>query len=59
MSRNQYTREFKIEAVQLSEKWDKPIIEVANELGIHLTTRLLEEESLILELAEYGLEASR
>lgn len=38
MSRNKYTREFKIEAVQLSEERDKPIIDVANELGIHPNT---------------------
>jgi transposase len=38
MSRKKYTREFKIEAVQLSEERDKPIINVANELGIHPNT---------------------
>ena len=38
MSRNKYTREFKNEAVQLSEERDKPIIDVANELGIHPNT---------------------
>lgn len=38
MSRKKYTREFKIEAVQLSEESDKPIIDVANDLGIHPNT---------------------
>jgi transposase len=49
MNRRQYTREFKIEAVQLSEESDRPIIDVANDLGIHPNTlykwrkQLLEE----------------
>lgn len=38
MSRKKYTREFKIEAVQLSKESDKPIIDVANDLGIHPNT---------------------
>ena len=38
MNRKQYTREFKIEAVQLSEESGRPIIDVANDLGIHPNT---------------------
>lgn len=38
MKRKKYTREFKIEAVQLSEESDRPIIDVANDLGIHPNT---------------------
>jgi transposase len=38
MSRRKYTREFKIEAVQLSEESDRPIIDLANDLGIHPNT---------------------
>jgi transposase len=38
MSRRRYTREFKIEAVQLSEESDRPIIDLANDLGIHPNT---------------------
>lgn len=38
MSRRKFTREFKIEAVQLSEESDKPIVDVALELGIHPNT---------------------
>jgi transposase len=38
MSRKKYTREFKIEAVHLSEEDDRPIIDVANDLGIHPNT---------------------
>jgi len=38
MKRKTYTREFKIEAVQLSEEGDRPIIDVANDLGIHPNT---------------------
>jgi transposase len=38
MKRKTYTREFKIEAVQLSEESDKPIIDVANDLGVHPNT---------------------
>jgi transposase-like protein len=34
----QYTREFKIEAVQLSEESDRPIYQVAKDLGIHQNT---------------------
>jgi transposase len=30
-----YSREFKIEAVRLSELDDRPVVEVARELGIH------------------------
>ena len=35
MNRRQYDREFKIDAVKLSMKGDKPISEVAAGLGIH------------------------
>jgi transposase-like protein len=38
MIRKQYTREFKIEAVQLSEESDRPIYQVAKDLGIHQNT---------------------
>ena len=38
MKRKTYTREFKIEAVQLSEESERPIIDVANDLGIHPNT---------------------
>ena len=30
-----YSREFKLEAVRLSEMDDRPVVEVARELGIH------------------------
>lgn len=38
MSRRKYTREFKIEAVRLTEESDGPVMEVARELGIHPNT---------------------
>lgn len=38
MTRKTYTREFKIEAVQLAERSGKPITQIARELGIHPNT---------------------
>ncbi len=38
MSRRNYTREFTIEAVRLTEEGDVPVDEVAQELGIHPNT---------------------
>ena len=38
MVRRKYTKEFKLEAVRLSEDSDVPIDEVARELGIHPNT---------------------
>jgi len=53
MSRRQYSREFKIEAVQLSEESDKPVINVANDLGIHPNTLYKWRKQLL----EDGVEA--
>ena len=38
MVRRKYTKEFKIEAVRLTEDSDVPVDEVAGELGIHPNT---------------------
>lgn len=38
MVRRKYTKEFKIEAVQLAEESEVPVDEVARELGIHPNT---------------------
>lgn len=38
MKRKKYTREFKIEAVRLSEESDAPLADVAFDLGIHANT---------------------
>jgi transposase len=38
MTRRKYTKEFKIEAVRLSEEGDIPMFDVARELGIHPNT---------------------
>lgn len=38
MVRKQYTREFKREAARLAEESDKPLAEVARDLGIHPNT---------------------
>ena len=38
MARIKYTKEFKIEAVRLTEESNVPVIEVALELGIHPNT---------------------
>jgi transposase len=53
MSRRKYTREFKIEAVQLSEESDRPIIDLANDLGIHPNTLYKWRKQLL----EYGEES--
>jgi transposase len=47
MSRKQYTREFKIEAVQLSEESDQPIIDVPNDLGINPNTLYKRRKQLL------------
>lgn len=49
MTRKRYTREFKIEAVRLAEMSDKPLIEVAQELGIHHNTLYLWRRQLLAE----------
>jgi transposase len=38
MARKRYTREFKIEAIQLAENSDKPMAQIARELGVHPNT---------------------
>jgi transposase len=38
MARKTYTREFKIEAIQLAESSDKPMAQIARELGVHPNT---------------------
>ena len=38
MTRRKYTKEFKIEAVRLSEEGDIPMFDVARELGVHPNT---------------------
>jgi transposase len=38
MTRRKYSKEFKIEAVRLSEESDVPVFAVAQELGVHPNT---------------------
>ena len=41
LERRVYTKEFKAEAVALAEKREKPINQIAQDLGIHLTEPII------------------
>jgi len=49
MMRRKYTREFKIEAVRLSEKSDKSMVDLAQDLGIHQNTLYKWRRQLLAE----------